>query len=162
MEGGEWSSFNAVCVNEEADFMAQLFPNPNNVDHVTYNNAENGSYYSSDSQNLYYFSSQESSYNTNKSGRDSSSYHSFLSDSHHHQALAAATSNASSLPIDFLQCQMEGDNSDRNGVNLEETTTDLISEDKTSDSSNTKKRPRVSDVSMRKMPLYFSKIVILL
>lgn len=27
MEGGEWSTFNGVSVNEEADFMAQLFPN---------------------------------------------------------------------------------------------------------------------------------------
>ncbi|KAL8138490.1 hypothetical protein V2J09_004491 [Rumex salicifolius] len=26
MEGGEWNSFNGVYVNEEADFMAQLFP----------------------------------------------------------------------------------------------------------------------------------------
>ncbi|KAJ8439604.1 hypothetical protein Cgig2_017171 [Carnegiea gigantea] len=155
MEGGEWSSFNAVCVNEEADFMAQLFPNPSNVDHLTYSNAENGSYYSSDSPNLYYFSSQESSYNANKSSHDSSSYNSFLSDSyhdhHHQQALSAAASNASSLPIDFLQCQIEGDNANRGSVNMEETTPmDLISEDKNSDSSNNaKKRPRVSDAIPR-------------
>uniref|UniRef100_A0A803N174 BHLH domain-containing protein n=1 Tax=Chenopodium quinoa TaxID=63459 RepID=A0A803N174_CHEQI len=46
MEGGEWSNFNAaVCVNEEADFMAQLFPNPNDChmddqDNGAINNAD--------------------------------------------------------------------------------------------------------------------------
>ncbi|XP_057538653.1 transcription factor RSL2-like [Amaranthus tricolor] len=111
MEGGEWSNFNAaVCVNEEADFMAQLFPkNSNEVNYnhnhdgckfsynYNYNNSnvEGGSsYYSCDStsnsQNVYY--SQENN------------YHNYFSDN-----------NNDNIPIDFLHCHMDDD---QNGMNL--------------------------------------------
>ncbi|XP_021766162.1 transcription factor bHLH54-like [Chenopodium quinoa] len=174
MEGGEWSNFNAaVCVNEEADFMAQLFPNPNDVNlnyshHHHYhiianntnnnnnnnNNAEGGSsYYSSDStsnsQNLYRYS-QESSYNRSSHDHEVH-YHNYFGDNnnnnHHHQQLAAAASNASSLPIDFLQCHMDDqDNGAINNADVDEDQSQLdpAAEDKICDSSyNSKKRGRV-------------------
>ncbi|XP_021724915.1 transcription factor bHLH84-like [Chenopodium quinoa] len=171
MEGGEWSNFNAaVCVNEEADFMAQLFPNPNDVNlnyshHHHYhiiannnnnnnnnNNAEGGSsYYSSDStsnsQNMYRYS-QESSYNRSSHDHEVH-YHNYFGDNNHHhqQQLAAAASNASSLPIEFLQCHMgDHDNGAINDADVDEDQSQLdpAAEDKICDSSyNSKKRGRV-------------------
>ncbi|XP_057247529.1 uncharacterized protein LOC130589914 [Beta vulgaris subsp. vulgaris] len=167
MEGGEWSNFNAaVCVNEEADFMAQMFPNPNDVNlnyahhhhhhssshnyHIMGNNGNNNnngeggsSYFSSDStsnsQNLYRYS-QESSYNRSSHDHEVH-YHNYFSDNHQH--LAAATSNASSLPIDFLHCQLENGNA----VNQDHSEIDPAGEDKTSISYNSKKRARDFEVS---------------
>ncbi|GMH23692.1 hypothetical protein Nepgr_025535 [Nepenthes gracilis] len=82
IDGGEWSSFNGVYANEEADFVAQLFPDcsltneidggsglgeaptcwENHESHFDMGGVDN-SVYSSDSANskLYYFS-QESSF----------------------------------------------------------------------------------------------------
>ena len=124
---GEWSSFNTVCVNEEADFMAELFPNSNNNVDLTYG-TKAGACYSSDCtsndpQNLYYYS-QENPYNNNV--LNGSQYH--------HQASANYAS--SSLPIDFLASdQTEGDD---DGLGIE-ITLDTAPDEKNSDS---KKRSR--------------------
>lgn len=162
MEGGEWSNFNAgVCVNEEADFMAQLFPSPNDIN-VNFimananntnnnNNTEGGnsSYYSCDStsnsRNVYRYS-QESSYNHEVH------YHNYFSDNH---LAVAAASNASSLPIDFLHCHMEDEengatmDNDNADLNEDESQMDPSEEDnKTCNTSyNSKKRGRVLEVT---------------
>ncbi|GAB4853435.1 hypothetical protein Ancab_017626 [Ancistrocladus abbreviatus] len=117
IEGGEWTSFNGVYVNEEADFLAQLFPNSsltNELDdgsslgvtatcwasqesHFSIGRVDN-SIYSSDSanSNLYCFP-QESSF----SGGSSIIYptgHENYYMSEPHQFLAA---NTNSVSIDF-------------------------------------------------------------
>ncbi|GAB4838346.1 hypothetical protein Ancab_027875 [Ancistrocladus abbreviatus] len=116
IEGGEWSSFNGVYVNEEADFMAQLFPNSSltheldggsslgvasacwasQEPHFSMGVADN-SIYSSDSanSNLYCFSQESSS-----SGGGSIIYptgHENYYMSNPHQFLSANNS----LSIDF-------------------------------------------------------------
>ncbi|KAL8172284.1 hypothetical protein V2J09_024088 [Rumex salicifolius] len=117
MEGEDWSSFNGVFVNEEADFMAQLFPT--NVSLATNNlvaessglacwsndlNMATGSIYSS-KYNLYSNFSQESCYSgasciTNYPTSTNDNYH-YISDNNNtndnintHSFLAPNDNNA--------------------------------------------------------------------
>ncbi|KAK9697140.1 hypothetical protein RND81_08G017500 [Saponaria officinalis] len=172
MEGGEWSNFNAgVCVNEEADFMAQLFPNPNDVNNVRYgnnynqmvnsniNNNNGSSYYSSDSSSSNYYQQQTSYRNPHVVGYYQMEY--FSDNSHYNHennndnCLVTPASNAPPLPIDFLQCRVEDDNNDAkdNGDDLEESPIDddEVVDVKTSDSSeSSKKRLKSSNVQNKK------------
>ncbi|KAL2930258.1 Transcription factor bHLH84 [Bienertia sinuspersici] len=163
MEGGEWSNFNAtVCVHEEADFMAQLFPNPNDLN-LNYSHNHHNSCHdyhimadnTKDNVKVDYLISSDSTSNTqslyryshgscyNRSNHDHEvHYHdnNRFSDNHHH----FAASNDASLPIDFLHCHMEGY---ENGMNNEDHQSQLdpAGEDKISHSSyNAKKRPRTT------------------
>uniref|UniRef100_A0A803MS39 Uncharacterized protein n=1 Tax=Chenopodium quinoa TaxID=63459 RepID=A0A803MS39_CHEQI len=92
--------------------------------------------------------SQESSYNRSSHDHEVH-YHNYFGDNNHHhqQQLAAAASNASSLPIEFLQCHMgDHDNGAINDADVDEDQSQLdpAAEDKICDSSyNSKKRGRV-------------------
>ncbi|KAL9224307.1 hypothetical protein vseg_000355 [Gypsophila vaccaria] len=177
MEGGEWSNFNAgVCVNEEADFMAQLFPNSNDVHNVRYihnvnsnnNNNNNGSsYYSSDSSSSnYYQQQQQQQQQTSYRNPHVVGYYQmecFSDNSHNNNhdqndhGMVAHASNAPPLPIDFLQCRVEEDNHDvKEDGDLEESPVDeddeVVVDVKNSDDSseNSKKRFKSINVQNKK------------
>ncbi|KNA20853.1 hypothetical protein SOVF_048610 [Spinacia oleracea] len=111
MDGGEWSSFNGVCVNDEADFMAQLFPNcslDNELESSSLvlssscysgmTEGDNGSFFSTDENNSnLYCLSQGSSY----SGSSSSNNIAYPYHENYHFFVANNNDSSCHFPVDL-------------------------------------------------------------
>ncbi|XP_074267248.1 transcription factor RSL3-like [Silene latifolia] len=154
-----------VGVNEEADFMAQLFPNSNNLSaHYNHlesnnyhnnsnnNNANSSSYYSSDSSNNSNYNSPSNYRNPHVVGYYQMDY--FSDNSNLDQQHYNNHHVNSGAPIDFLQCHMEDDNEVKpgEGDSFEESPVDEVVEDvkKCHSSENLKKRSKPSDIQKEK------------